>query len=107
MVNQFSVKSISEEIYDKNQDVFLQLIETTDVNIELVSGKNVEKLIKNNVSYYHVYYEVPDIEIAINSFKKSIVISKPTPAILFDERKVAFLMTPIGIVELLEERNGK
>jgi len=98
----YDIRNISTKVYDKNQNVFLQMVETSDHNIELVSGSTVEKFIKKNITYYHVCYEVEDIYTSIKSFSKSIVISKPTPAILFNNRKVAFLMTPIGIIELLE-----
>jgi methylmalonyl-CoA/ethylmalonyl-CoA epimerase len=100
--NQFLVLNVSKKVYDKNQDAYLQMIETEDINIELVSGNIVEKFIKKNITYYHICYEVESLEDAIRSFKKSIVVSKPTEAILFDNRRVAFLLTPIGIVELLE-----
>ncbi len=98
----FQIINISGKVYDENQDAYLQMIETTDVNIELVSGNIVEKLIKKNITYYHVCYEVDNLQEAMKSFKKSIVISNPAKAILLDNRKVAFLLTPIGIVELLE-----
>ena len=42
----FQIINISDKVYDENQDAYLQMIETTDVNIELVSGNIVEKLIK-------------------------------------------------------------
>lgn len=100
--NHFEILNVSNRVYDKNQDAYLQIIETNDINIELVSGNIVEKFIKKNITYYHVCYEVENLETAIKSFDKSILISKPTEAILFENRKVAFLITPIGIVELLE-----
>ena len=100
--NQFQIVNISEKVYDENQDAFLIMVETVDVNIELVSGNIVEKFIRKNITYYHMCYEVNDLNEAIENFKNSILISKPTEAILFNNRKVAFLMTPIGIVELLE-----
>ena len=103
----FQIINISDKVYDANQDAHVQMIETIDVNIELVSGNIVEKLIKKNITYYHICYEVDNLQEAMASFKKSIVISNPTKAILFDNRKVAFLFTPIGIVELLEMRRVK
>ena len=103
----FEIMNISDKVYDENQDAYVQMIETIDVNIELVSGNIVEKLIKKNITYYHMCYEVDNLEEAMASFKKSIVISNTTKAILFDNRKVAFLFTPIGIVELLEMRRVK
>jgi methylmalonyl-CoA/ethylmalonyl-CoA epimerase len=103
----FQIINISDKVYDENQDAYVQMIETTDVNIELVSGNIVEELIKKNITYYHVCYEVDNLQEAMTSFTNSIVISSPTKAILFDNRKVAFLYTPIGIVELLEMRRVK
>ena len=93
----FQIINISDKVYDENQDAYFQIIETIDVIIELVSGNIVEKLIKKNITYYHICYEVDNLQEAMASFKKSIVISNPTKAILFDNRKVAFLFTPIGI----------
>tara|TARA_B100000795_G_C22775336_1_gene429779 strand:- start:1430 stop:1810 length:381 start_codon:yes stop_codon:yes gene_type:complete len=98
----FQISTISDKVYDENQDAYLQMVETIDVKIELVSGNIVEKFIKKNITYYHVCYEVNNLEESIKSFKNSIVISKPSQAILFDYRRVVFLLTPIGIVELLE-----
>jgi len=97
----FEVLNVSEEIFDEKQDATLQMIETKDLNIELVTGNVVEKLIKAKTSYYHICYEVKDINEAIKTFSGAILVSPPTPAILFDNRLVAFLITPLGLVELL------
>ncbi len=97
----FEVSDISEVIYDKNQDATLQMIKTKDVNIELVTGNKVQKLIDMKTTYYHICYEVEDINLAIENFQGAILISSPKPAILFQNRLVAFLMTPIGLIELL------
>jgi methylmalonyl-CoA/ethylmalonyl-CoA epimerase len=105
--NQFKIVTVSDKIYDKNQDAYLQMIETSDVNIELVSGNIVENFVKKNITYYHICYEVYDLDKSILEFQKSIVISKPTEAVLFNNRRVAFIMTPIGIVELLENKTIK
>lgn len=99
----FEIISKTDEIYDNKQDATLQMIETKDVNIELVSGQVVEKLIKVKTSYYHICYEVDDIYKAIEEFEGAILISSPKEAILFNNRLVAFLMTPLGLVELLNE----
>lgn len=99
----FTIIHFSDIIYDPLQTAYLQLIETVDTVFELVSGSVVDNFINNNISYYHVCYEVESIEKSIESFEKSIVISPPKEAILFNNRKVAFLMTPIGIVELLSK----
>jgi len=98
----FQILTVSDKVYDENQGAYLQMVETIDVKIELVSGNIVEKFIQKNITYYHVCYEVKNLEESLKIFKNSIVISKPSPAILFDYRRVVFLLTPIGIVELLE-----
>lgn len=75
--------------------------------VELVSGNIVSTYLKNRVSYYHVCYEVHEIEEAIVEMKAAgaIVISPPKPAVLFEGWLVAFLMTPMGLVELLDGLN--
>lgn len=103
VIDTYDVIEVSEKVYDPNQNAYLVMIKTKDINIELVSGEVVEKFIAKNITYYHICYEVIDIEKAIKEFKNSFVISKPKKAILFNNRKVAFLLTPIGIVELLEK----
>jgi methylmalonyl-CoA/ethylmalonyl-CoA epimerase len=97
----FEVISFSQEIYDEKQNATLQMIKTREVNIELVTGPVVEKLIKAKTSYYHICYEVEDIHKAIEEFQGAILVSSPKEAILFNNRLVAFLMTPLGLVELL------
>ena len=73
--------------------------------IELVSGAVVANFVKKRVTYYHICYEVDDISKAIEEMSKNgaLVVSPPKPAILFGNRNVAFLMSPIGLVELLEK----
>ena len=80
------------------------MIYTKDVNIELVSGEMVKDLVKKKITYYHICYEVKNIQKSIDSFKNSILISPPKEAILFNNKKVAFLYTPIGLIELLGEK---
>ncbi len=70
---------------------------------ELVSGEIVANLVKKSMSYYHVCYEVDDIDSAIAQMEKNScrIVSGPIEAALFDQRRVAFLYSPIGLVELL------
>jgi methylmalonyl-CoA/ethylmalonyl-CoA epimerase len=100
--NTFEVISYTDTIYDPKQDVELVLIVTKSVNLELVSGSTVEKFVEKRQSYYHICYEVVNMDNAIESFDNSILVSSPKEAILFNNRKVAFLLTPIGLIELLE-----
>jgi len=91
-------------VYDTLQDASIIMVSTRDLSIELVSGNIVKNIISKRQSYYHICYEVDDLDKSIAEFQQSIVISKPTKAILFNNRRVAFIMTPIGIIELLESR---
>ncbi|SHL01546.1 VOC family protein [Chryseobacterium polytrichastri] len=91
-------------VFDENQQAELCMITVEDgLNIELVSGKPVENLLKKRISYYHICYEVDDIDKTIEYLteKGGMLISPPKEAILFNNRKVAFLMLSYGIVELL------
>ena len=100
---QFEIEYISEKIFDEKQNAYLMLVKTKDMTYELVSGKMVEKLIQKNITYYHICYEVEDIEDAIKNID-GMLISPPKEAILFNNRKVAFLITSLGVIELLEEK---
>ena len=74
------------------------------LSIELVSGPVVESLVRKKINLYHFCYEVNDMKFFINKFisNGATLIKRPTPAKLFNDRKVAFLITPCGIIELLE-----
>lgn len=100
-----NIKDISETVYDKNQDANLCMLALEDgTKLELVSGKVVEKIVKKRQFLYHTCYETNDINKEIEKLQKldSFLVSEPKEAILFQNKKVAFLMTNIGLVELVE-----
>lgn len=91
-------------IFDNEQNAELCLLTISDgLKIELISGKQVETIIKKRITYYHLCFEVEDLNSEIERLVKegAILISPPKPAILFDNRKVAFLFVSYGIIELL------
>ncbi|MDR3258503.1 MAG: VOC family protein [Fusobacteriaceae bacterium] len=100
-----SIKTISDIVYDERQDAELCMIELKEgILIELISGKQVEKLIKKNISYYHLCYETENI-----TFEKqklinngALLLSDEKDAVLFFDKKVCFLMVSYGIIELIE-----
>lgn len=99
------VDFVSQEYFDDKQQASVLLITLKDgTNLELVSGKIVASLVKKKISMYHICYEVEDIEGEIQRAKEkgALVISTPKESILFDGRRVAFLMYPYGMVEYLE-----
>ena len=104
--NVFQIKEVSESVYDKNQDATLCMVTLEDgTKLELISGNVVEKLVKKRQFLYHTCYEVKNIEKEIEKLEKldGFLVSSPKEAILFNNKKVAFLMTNIGLMELVEE----
>ena len=101
----FTIKEISETVYDKNQDANLCMIILEDgTNLELVSGNVVEKIVKKRQFLYHTCYETEYINKEIEKLQKldGFLVSEPKEAILFKNKKVAFLMTNLGLMELVE-----
>ena len=97
----------SQIVFDKEQNAELVLLTLSDgTNIELISGKPVETLLKKNITYYHLCYEVDNIDLEIERLVNdhAFLISPPKPAILFDNRKVAFLNVSYGMIELLSSK---
>ena len=74
------------------------------MNVEFIAGDQVANLGKG-VSYYHLCYTVEKLDEAILDFedKGAVVVSTPKPAILFDGKRVAFLLIRSGLIELLED----
>lgn len=101
-----TIVSKSEIVDDPLQNARLCMI-TTDMglDIEFISGEQVAQFIKKGITYYHVCYEVENLEQAIDDYlsKDAKIISEPKPAILFGNKRVAFLYLPYGFVELVEE----
>jgi methylmalonyl-CoA/ethylmalonyl-CoA epimerase len=101
-----NIDTISEIIYDKLQDASLCMVTLKDgINIELVSGNQVNGYTKKRISLYHTCWEVDNINEAIERQVDSgaFLVSEPKEAILFNNRRVAFVYSDIGLVELLEK----
>ena len=100
----FEIKEISEIIYDELQNCNLCLLTLNDGTIiELVSGEVVKAIIKRNIYLYHTCWSVDNIdEVFLNFSKKFSTISSLKPAKLFNNKRVCFFQSDIGIIELLE-----
>lgn len=91
---------------------FLKRYDSDEV-IELVSPVNEKSPVSNTLNTmknvatpYHICYEVSNIEKIVEILKgrKYILIDKPTPAVAFNGRRVAFMFSrDAGLIELLEE----
>jgi hypothetical protein len=102
----YNVVKVSDIVHDELQSAHLCLITTDNGMVfELISGDQVDNILKKGLSYYHVCYCVDNLEEEIDKFisNGSLLIKPPTPAKLFNDQKVAFLLTDIGMVELLEK----
>lgn len=80
-----------------------------DMVIELVAplgpDSPVIRTLKKGVAAYHICYEVPDINAAITHLRDqgSFLLGEPVPAVAFDLRAIAWLMTSTNLlVELIQ-----
>lgn len=102
----YNVLDVSETVHDELQNADLCILRTdTGINVEFISGEQVANLLKSKITYYHICYAVKDIEEAVAHFvdNGSLLVSDLKPAILFGGKRVAFLMTQTGLIELVEE----
>ena len=74
-------------------------------HIGIAAEKMEEKRVKKRQFLYHTCYETENLEEAIQAFEErdARLVSEPKEAVLFGMRRVAFLMTDMGLVELLEQ----
>jgi methylmalonyl-CoA/ethylmalonyl-CoA epimerase len=102
----FPGAEVGETVFDTLQNAHLCMLTLKGgMQVELISGETVMALSRKGITYYHLCFGVPDIAKAIDdlTFGGAMIVSDPKPAALFDKRKVAFLHTPMGLIELLEE----
>lgn len=101
----FTIVNTSDIVYDPNQHTKLCMLTINDGTlIELVEGEIVQNYIRKRNFVYHICYLTENIEKTIENLLKkgALMISEPKEAILFDNRRVSFLMSEIGLIELLE-----
>ena len=113
--NALGMKQLSKIIHDPIQKVKVVLLGYTADDqhppfIELVEpvGSNtpIDRFLQQNISIYHFCLEVPDIEAALQTARtnKAIIIQRPVPAVLFNNRKIAWILTPDKyLIEFLEQ----
>lgn len=101
----FAVAEVSESVYDPNQDATLCMVTMEDgYRLELISGEVVKTFLKKKQNLYHICYSVPDIEAAMAEFAQdSFVLGEAKEAVLFGGKRVVFIMTEMGLIELVEE----
>ena len=104
--NLYPIVKETDIIYDANQDAELCMLTLEDgLGLELIMGEKVNSFVDKKQYIYHLCFEVEDIEEAISEYRRcrDIIMRDPTPAVLFDNRGVAFVFSKIGIIELVEK----
>lgn len=99
------VADVHGPIHDPRQQADLCMITTAGGSrIELVSGRPVEAIVARGTTPYHLCFEVPDMDVAIAALAAEgcRTVVPPLPAVLFNGARVAFLLGPLGLIELLE-----
>lgn len=94
-------------VEDPEQDARVALLTLEDgTRIELVSGPQVETLVRKNIGLYHLCFEVEDLRAEVDRMVAAgaKLIVPPKPAVLFDGRNVAFLYAAYGMIELLSQK---
>jgi len=98
------VEADSGVVWDEIQGAHLCLIMTSSTRLELVSGGPASNSVRRGQSLHHLCYLTQDLDRAILRLESDdcLLVSGPSPAVLFEGRRVAFLFGPLGLFELLE-----
>ncbi len=102
----FEVSDVSKTVYDEQQDADLCMVTLKGgIRIELITGEVVKNILKKRQYLYHTCYSVKDIDETIEKLVAdgAFVVREARKAILFDNRRVAFLSWDLGLMELVEE----
>jgi methylmalonyl-CoA/ethylmalonyl-CoA epimerase len=100
-----TVVDVSPIVSDANQRAELCIVKTAEgISIELIAGEQVQNIVKKRMTYYHLCFETENIEGEIQRLQElgGFVVSEPKPAILFNNKKVAFVQVSYGLIELVE-----
>lgn len=99
-----TVKWSSAPVWDELQQAWLSLVEVPGGTLEIVAGPIVRGVLEKGRMGYHVCFEVENVDAALASLTSGggRQVTRPSPAILFGGRRVCFVHTRLGLVELLE-----
>ena len=104
-----TVRRASVPIWDALQQAWLSLVEVPGGTLEIVAGPIVRGVLEKGRMGYHVCFEVDDVDAALASLVSGggRQVTRPSPAILFGGRRVCFVHTRLGLVELLERADSE
>lgn len=106
MENRFDIVKKTEIVYDPIQKASLCMLTLKDgVQIELVQGEAVAGFLRRNQRLYHTCYQTDNIDEMVKKLVEEggTQVTAPESAVLFGGRRVCFLMTQLGLIELVEE----
>jgi methylmalonyl-CoA epimerase len=110
--NLFGYQLVSGPFDDPIQNVSVCFLSrgAADTLLELVAplsnNSPVKRILKRGGGIYHVCYQVSNISVAVNRLigQGSFLISGPVPAVAFEMREIAWLLTETSLlVELLQK----
>lgn len=97
------------QFQDPIQQVLIQFVTGGGPRIELIQPANpqspVNGVLKRGSKFYHLAYEVNQLETAIDQFKsrKFFPVAPPAPAVAFGMRRIVFLTSEtFTLIELIE-----
>ena len=109
LIEGMGATKLSDKVYDPRQDASLQMFALEDGSrIEAISGNIVKNIVKKKNYLYHSCFLVDNIEESIERLFQNgaILISPPKEAVLFNNARVAFLYTKLGLNALRLARRG-
>lgn len=109
---QYGFSIMIDVTYDPLQRVRLALLGSSNYRIELIEPVDERSpsydFMRKGGGFHHFCYSVTDMEMSIKDLQKNghFLFVKPTEAILFGGRKVAFLFSKEDkkVIELVENR---
>ncbi|NHJ46847.1 MAG: hypothetical protein FK733_03575 [Asgard group archaeon] len=109
------MKQVSDVVFDELQNVKVVLLAPNETSkedctlvelVESVGSSSVDQILKQRNHLYHYCVEVKSLEESLAEARKKhcIIVLKPTPAKLFNGRRIAFIWTPDQyLLEFLEK----
>jgi len=114
-VEALGMKQVTDIVYDELQKVKVVLLSPEETNhenysyvelVESVGCSPVDQILKQRNRLYHYCIEVSNLGETLDKVRKehAIVVLSPTPAKLFNDRRIAFVWTPAQyLLEFLEK----
>jgi methylmalonyl-CoA/ethylmalonyl-CoA epimerase len=97
------------QVHDPIQQVLIQFVTGGGPRLELIQPVSAQSpvngILKRGSKFYHLAYEVDQLETAIDQFKskKFLPVAPPAPAVAFEMRRIVFLASEtFTLIELIE-----